>query len=188
MNIFSIDLKDPTVSTIVRKCYPNYNGRKPVTIEESNSFIPRNYWDGGTKYDYVAYHLISGETIPINNLCSNPFKQEAHTEVSIPENVCVVSHGWFCGKETGIIIMINSANMNKLLPQTKEIELTDDEKYVLSLAGLKSNYKKEQLQRYGINDQKYQEIKESLYNKRLMKQNGAVTIEGQNLRRTLHLY
>lgn len=115
MDAIKVSITDPTIRKIVSACYPDYKGRK-IKVEARTRYFMSNYWDGGSRDYAVAYHLASGETRQPTRSSTNPMNQSAHSEIDIPEGIAIVEHSIFQGKDVGIRIYVNPANMAKLLP------------------------------------------------------------------------
>ncbi len=116
MNSTKVSIKDPAIRKIVTACYPEYKGRK-ISVEARTSYRMSNYWDGGSRDYAIAYHLESGMTREPSVVTTNPMRGQAHSEIQIPEGIAIVEHSIFQGKDVGIRILVNPANMAKLLPE-----------------------------------------------------------------------
>jgi hypothetical protein len=116
MDAIKVSITDPVIRKIVSACYPNYKGRK-IKVEAKTTYVMSNYWDGGSRDYAVAYHLASGETAQPSVVTANPMRGQAHAQVDIPEGVAIVEHSIFQGKDVGIRIYVNPANMGKFLPE-----------------------------------------------------------------------
>jgi hypothetical protein len=110
-----VSLSDPGIRKIVSACYPAYKGRK-VKIRAATTYSMSNYWDGGTRDYVMAYHLESGLVKSPSQTTTSPFRDQAHATIEIPEGIAMVEHTIFQGKDVGITIHLNPANMAKLLP------------------------------------------------------------------------
>jgi hypothetical protein len=115
-NRIKVSKSDKSLKKIVEACYPEWRGRK-LHVEAATSYQLSNYWSEGSR-DYVrAFDLASGKIADTMRLSGNPFTPEAHARVEIPEGVVFVEHSIFCGKDRGVTIYVNPANMPKFLPE-----------------------------------------------------------------------
>lgn len=113
-----VSITDPTIRKIVRACYPNWKGRK-IKIEPATRYYMSDYWSEGSRNYVMAYHLESGATKHPSRMATNPYNDVAHAEVQIPEGIALVENAIFSGKDMGIRIYVNPANLAKLLPAKK---------------------------------------------------------------------
>lgn len=106
------------VPAIVNATFPGYKGRKiGVKAVESVTFIDVN-WSGGTRSQYRACALDGTPTERQPNMgamppWANPFEGKT---VALPAGFVIVEHVMFCGKDLGLRIYVNPADMPKLLP------------------------------------------------------------------------
>ena len=96
---------------IINASFPDYTGRK-ITLKftETVCFYNLN-WDGGSRNEFAAVaadgrHEVSDAPAPWNN----PIEGK---RVSIPQNVLIVEHTYFCGQDCGITIYSHPANAPK---------------------------------------------------------------------------
>ncbi len=116
MNENKISYADPRVKRIVNDCYPTYRGRK-VRVSIG---IPKNvdsYWDGGSKDSYTFYQPSTRKTFHVHT--NHPFFEANQPRTinaeTVPEDVLLIEHSIFCGKDIGITIHIPENRM-ELLP------------------------------------------------------------------------
>lgn len=115
-----VRIGDPAVKRIVKAAFPEYRGRR-VSIETRTSLtLDEAFWGGGTRSWYVAVNLATLKSAPANAAITNPLRCPDAQTVDIPEGVAVVEHAHFCGKDVGIRIHVNPANVARLLPATVE--------------------------------------------------------------------
>jgi hypothetical protein len=69
------------------------------------------------KFLIGSYHLASGAVAVPTFVTTNPMRGPAHSAIEIPEGVAIVEHSIFQGKDAGIRIYVNPANMGKFLPE-----------------------------------------------------------------------
>lgn len=115
-NTMKISKSTKSIRPIIAACYPEWKGRK-LSVEASTSYQMSNYWDGGSRNYVVAYDLTTGKVAESMPLAGNPFRDQAHARVEIPEGVLLVEHSIFCGRDAGVTIYANPANMPRLLPE-----------------------------------------------------------------------
>jgi hypothetical protein len=98
---------------IIDATFPNYRGNK-VSIHFQNqiTFSDTN-WGGGTKNEYAAV-ASDGRTARMDTPAPWLNAYEGVTQ-PIGENVLVVEHTIFCGKDLGITIYANTCHMPKWL-------------------------------------------------------------------------
>lgn len=154
-----------------------------------------SYWDGGSKNTYVFVDLATKEQIHKVHTNHPFFEANQPNEVrDLPQNVAIVEHHIFCGKDMGFTIYLNAINLTPLLPQ--KTELSNDEKIVLvytaqlksSYAGI-SNYRfHEAHDDIGITEEQWNAAKNICMDKKLLDKRGAITIEGRNAIDGIHRY
>jgi len=110
-----ISYADPKVKRIIQDCFPDYRGHK---VRVTN-YIPLNlnsWWDGGSRTYYTFYQPSTHKTFQVHS--NHPFFEANQPRVlnqeSIPEDVLLISHHIFCGKDCGIEIHIKP-DQTKLL-------------------------------------------------------------------------
>lgn len=185
MNTIWVDRNDATIDRICRKV--GYDGRKiKIRVTDSVSLMG-TYWDGGSRSTYSGLNLASMESVSLPQFNPPQFGgPSSPPEVPLIENLAIVEHSIFCGKDTGLTIYISAQNAAPLLP--KSLELTQDEqtclnytsKYKSSYGGV-SNYRFISASRdNGITLERWNNAKQSLTAKGLLDKRGAITIEGRN--------
>lgn len=115
----AVSITDPAIRKMVRACYPQWKGRK-IKIEPATRYQMMDYWSEGSRNYVTAYHLESGATKHPSAMTHSPYNQAAHAEVQIPEGIALVEHAIFAGRDMGIRIYVNPANLAKLLPAAKQ--------------------------------------------------------------------
>lgn len=179
---------DQTTLRIIAAAFPNYRG-KSIQIEERDSIDVRSYWDGGSRsfYAFVRLADFARVSIPQQSAFDRPIP--GADAAPIPPGFVCVEHVIFRGKDLGVRIYANGANLAALLPaQTDAPELTKAEKVVLECTcGLKSFARRENAERLGVDAGAWDAAKASLIARGLLGKNGAVTPEGRNLRDLLKL-
>lgn len=176
----------PDLQELAKVAFPDYNGRKIKISEFNGPMDLTSYWDGGSRKEYVVMNLITKRSQPI------PQGGSGHGDVpyrisELPENIAVVEHSIFMGKDLGITFYVAKENMVKMLPGNGD-ELSWAEKVVLSAtrsykssyAGVKDYRFQEALKDTGITKVEWDEAKQSLIGKKMLNAAGAITNEGRN--------
>lgn len=115
MDTIKVSKSDPAFRRIIVACYPTWKGRK-VCVKAATTYRMANYWGGGSRDYAVAYDLKTGDVSAPSVVTTNPMRGQAHAVVEIPEGMLIVEHSIFCGKDAGVTIYVNPANMPRLLP------------------------------------------------------------------------
>ena len=106
---------DKFTRDLVKKAFPDYNGRKyRVKVFEGPKEI-RSYWSEGSR-DFYAF--INMETKEAGEIHSNhPVYEpnQPNTLKELPINVALICHTIFCGKDIGVTIYVRPENMPLLL-------------------------------------------------------------------------
>lgn len=185
-----VNIGDPIVRKIAAAAYPDYRGRKIQVKAADKSINVKSYWDGGSRSYFVFVRLADmnvSKPVPAQHPVFDPQIPNAD-HVQIPEGVACVAHSIFCGKDLGLTVYVNPANLNQgNLPAPAE--LTADEKSVLKYSkslkasyGGVSNYRFHEANREtGITAEAWDAAKASLQAKGYLDKRGAVTIKGRNL-------
>jgi hypothetical protein len=108
-----VSKSDKSIKAVVSACYPEWTGRK-ISVQPATSYQLMDYWSEGSRNFVRAYDLASGKVA--DNQAGNPFTDKAHARVEIPDGILFVQHSIFCGKDSGITIYVNPANLTKFLP------------------------------------------------------------------------
>lgn len=176
-------LKRTEIPQSILNCYPEYTGQK-FRLVESSGYTLHNYWDEGSRSYCKVVDFTTGEISNPDSQTSNPFTRIAHAYFEIPPNHAVVEHAITCGKDAGLFIYVNKDNINKLLPKSQVLTLTEDEKRCLDATQrYKSSYAGvSRRQQIGMSEPRWETAKQGLIEKKLLKKNGALTIEGKNYR------
>lgn len=174
-------LRKQDVPSTILNCYPEYTGQK-FRLLGTNNYNLSNYWNEGSRSYCKLVNLSNGEILTPDNQTSNPFLKISHTSFEIPNNHAVVEHAIISGKNAGLFIYVNPSNLAKLLPNTITITLTDDEKLCLEATKkYKSTYAGvTRRQQVGMSVLRWDTAQQSLIEKKLLKKNGSLTIEGKN--------
>ena len=94
MNI--IKLKKADCREILNKTFPTYRGRKYNLRIAETYYIYDSYWDGGSRIFAQMIRFQDNQKKVI------PEKMFEGKEFKIANNILIVEHSYFCGKDTGI--------------------------------------------------------------------------------------
>lgn len=172
-----------TIKKLVNTIF-NYKGRT-YRVEKSNFYLLENYWSGGSrKYcalvnrDSLSYSFPKTET-------TNPMLSQAHQTIEIPSNHFIIEHTIFRGKDLGIRFISREDELDPVLVENNNVNLTIIEKIVLycfqyksSYGGIK-NYRK-YIAVDIITAEEYDIGLTNLKEKGLVNSRNALTIEGKN--------
>jgi hypothetical protein len=104
-------IKKKDIPKPLLKAFPGYRGRTyRVEIRERVS-LSNAYWGGGTRSEYVAVNLSTGEIMSADRAIRNPFRCPSSPQVELPPNVVIVEHAIFCGKDCGLIFHVRPDNV-----------------------------------------------------------------------------
>lgn len=107
---------DATIARILRATYPDYRGRKIFIIPQSAPLNVRSYWEGGSRSYFQFLNLATFATVamPAQSGFDRPIR--GADSVTLPLGVICIEHCYFCGKDCGIRIHVNPANLTAMLP------------------------------------------------------------------------
>lgn len=174
----------PETKALVKRAFPDYNGRHIKVLPFQPPMNLTSYWSGGMRDYFVAVQLTDGKTasVPENG---TPFTPTVGELNELPENTVLVMHHY--GPYEYCAIYVRPDNMNRLaLPAP--VELTRDQKIVLAAtAGLKSSYGGIKNYRFheahaetGIGLMEWDQAKAELITRGLLNAAGAITNQGRN--------
>ena len=115
-NLIPVTKKD--IAPILNASFPDYRGRK-FAVDASGSVTFMDIcWGGGSKN---TYHAVKLDTLESGRLASvspfsDAFRVVEGASLDIPEDVVIVEHCCFCGKDLGIRIYVNPKNLPAMLP------------------------------------------------------------------------
>lgn len=124
----AVRMKKRDCAPIVRAAFPEYKGRT-FRLSVSETLMLHNvHWDGGSRNEYVAVELGTGRAAPAR-LPAPWFVPGEGLRVDLPVGSVVVEHSVWCGKDVGITIHSNPANIRRLLaaaPEERATEVIDE--------------------------------------------------------------
>lgn len=97
-------LRKAQVAEIIAATFPEYRGRK-FRACESTTVAVENVWGGGTKDDTRAVKQF-GNKLAVAEMKAAAFgdARRAFPSFEVPDDVLVVVHSIFCGRDVGITI------------------------------------------------------------------------------------
>lgn len=98
--------KNPKAIELMKKAFPEYKGRtfRVCTYPAELS----SYWDGGSRDSYVIHDREASSFASVQS--NHPFFEKDRPRprfpADFPPSVVVVKHTIFCGKDTGLTLMV----------------------------------------------------------------------------------
>lgn len=113
-----INVKRNDIEPIIRATFPGYKGRKIRLLAREAISLQGLNWDGGSRSQYRACTLeghMTGGSDRYNAM--HPMDNPAEgMRLPIPQGAVVVEHSIFMGKDSGLRVYVNPADMPRLLP------------------------------------------------------------------------
>jgi hypothetical protein len=107
----------PEVKALVRAAFPDYKKKTVTLVDRNKCELYGTYWDGGTRYEYVAVDLTTKRSKGAPQYRPAEFGGPKTTPVvHIPPGVVIVQGGVFCGRTARAKLYVHPSNMTKLLP------------------------------------------------------------------------
>ena len=108
-------LKKAEAWPIVGKVFPNYRGRKFKLQFTETIMFSNIHWGGGSRNRY-GFVRADRETayLPASSPWDSPFEGK---RMDLPQEILVVQHTFFCGKDLGCTIYAHPIWAPKLLPK-----------------------------------------------------------------------
>lgn len=113
-----INVKRQDVEHIVRATFPNYRGRKISVRASGAESLQDLNWSGGSRSEYRACTLdgrLLGTSADYNARWPGYNQGVEGARVDVPAGCVMVRHSILCGKDTGLTITCNAADMPRLL-------------------------------------------------------------------------
>lgn len=105
------------IEPLINATFPQYKGRKfRVEAKDKVTLYDLN-WGGGSRNQYHAVTL-DGRAVGNGEKFNQaaPWRNNAEgSTVDIPQGFAIVEHSIFCGKDVGITVYLNPADMPKYL-------------------------------------------------------------------------
>jgi hypothetical protein len=179
--------KEPLIRQIAAAAFPSYTGNKFKIRVSEHPINVRSYWDGGSRdyYSFVALATMRGSgEVPAQS--AYDARIPGAEAVVLPAGVVCVQHAIFCGKDTGLTIIVHPRDLNpSMLPE--RAALSGDDALVLAyIAHRKASYdgkNRYQMARadgHAITAVAWDEAKARLHGCGLINKAGAITPAGRN--------
>jgi len=111
------------IAAIIAGTFPDYTGRK-LHVEAATSVTLYGLnWDGGSRNQFRAC-TIAGEVTGGSDAynAQSPWRNQGEGKtLSIPQGFVVVEHTIFCGKDCGLRVYVNPADMPRWLPAASSV-------------------------------------------------------------------
>jgi hypothetical protein len=107
------------VEPLVRATFPDYRGRKLRVEARTSVSLQDLNWSGGSRTQYRACTLDgqpTGNSNKYHAMAPWDSRQVEGQSLPVPSGFAVVRHTIFCGKDLGLTVTINPADMPRLLP------------------------------------------------------------------------
>lgn len=190
MKTFTVSGREPIIAAIVRATFPTYRGRK-FRVQVSDAPInAASSWEGGSRDYFRFVNLATFDataTMPAQSAFDRPAGIGA---VPMPAGFACVRHSIFCGKDTGLTIIVRPDNAAPLLPPAPDAAdaLTIAEAAVLiATRSLKNSYggranirETEAVAEARITVADYQTARAALTRRGYLTLTGAITPAGRN--------
>lgn len=175
----------------------SYNGNKFRAIVTGQVHIPSHagLWDGGSRTTYSVIDINTGKSLPASDNHSAPWDRDRKDlTVKVGQNIAVVSHSIFCGKDMGLTFYLSAEDVAPLLPDNSSDDLSPTMRLVLCAArSFKSSYNG--MDRYDMakgeftymqdapvfpSRDEWDNAKQALISLRYLNKAGAITPAGRN--------
>lgn len=179
--VVALEPGDQMARKLAHASFPEYTGRKfKVEVRPEGSHVDvTSYWDGGSRDYYVILNLVTMKSAPVPQN-GDAFTARKIAPVTLHENLCVVNHAIYMGKDMGLTFIISEKNAAQLLP-ANDNNLDKKEKTVLVLLrSFKPAYRRDEARHAGISATDYDTIIANLKVKQYVNPSGAITAKGKN--------
>lgn len=170
------------VIKIAKIAFPSYNGKR-FQVEAGRPTSLPCYWEGGSKDNWCFVDMATHKTrdVATNHPLFEPDRPSV-VPADLPENVAIVKHAIFCGKDMGLTVYVHPNAITPFLPAPAP-ELTENQAKALSIiCGLVSGARKEAARRIFGNLATYETLKAELREKGLVNDKlNQSTMDGKNL-------
>jgi hypothetical protein len=99
--------KPLTPIAIARIAFPSWGGRKCSVSEKSVVHLDGTFWDGGSRTEYVAVNLSTGEVCGLPESVKTPREMGGaalDNLTAVPIGYALVAHSIYCGKDVGCVV------------------------------------------------------------------------------------
>lgn len=109
-------LRKADVSELLKISYPDYKGRK-FKVSIKKEYYLKDYWSGGSRTYAKFAKFVNDHWEVVTNPFTNPYKDSAHVQFNVPNDIIIIEHIFFCGKDLGInfVVSPNFIYLPKLL-------------------------------------------------------------------------
>lgn len=110
---------DPSLQPLIKATFPEYRGRKPVTLIAATEVAFTNlYWDGGSRSTYAVVTLDGFRpfTLPQDNPPQFGGSRDTPRH-ALPPGVAVIENPTICGKQGALRISVHPDSLAPLLPR-----------------------------------------------------------------------
>ena len=87
-----------------------------VLVPQTYPLNVKSSWEGGSRSYFTFLRLDTFEQAAMPAQSGYDAQIRGADAITLPENVACIEHSIFCGKDAGIRIHVNPANITKLLP------------------------------------------------------------------------
>lgn len=160
-----------------------YNGRQfTATVCESvNIPIDAGLWSGGTREQFAAFNLLTGESMTLPGQDKAPDSTRREYTAPLQAGLVIVRHSHFCGRDTGLTFFVHPSNAATMLPAPPASDLTEAEKHVLGLtSSLIAKVRREYAAQRGVDAVAYDAALASLQARGYMTASKGLTTAGKN--------
>lgn len=109
------------VASLIKTAFPGAKSRRVVKIYERETYHIADFWDGGSRNECKLINLqtnqvLSSDSIPteVRQKAANPYNLPI-TDVRLSENIAIIEHCIFCGKDLGYRIYVGTGVCKRLL-------------------------------------------------------------------------
>lgn len=109
---------DSFTKSLFSRAYPQYRGRKFYMEVRETPIDVRSWWDGGSRDYFVFVNLATGavsQQVPAQSGFDKPI--DGADRVSLPVGFACIRHSIFCGRESGLTIIVRPENAPRLLQE-----------------------------------------------------------------------
>lgn len=172
---------DPMAMKLAHASFPDYTGRKFTVrvVPEGTPIEITNSWSGGSREWFVVMNLATLKSIMVPQN-GDAFSGKHYAPVKVHENVCVVMHSIYSGKDMGLTFIVSEKNAAQLLPAASS-DLTRKDKVVLYLLrSYKPAYRRDEARKVGVTPTEFDTIVANLKVKQYVSSTGGITPKGRN--------
>mgnify|MGYP000051717498 FL=1 len=103
--------KTITPRDIAKIAFPEWRGRKVSVADGNRVYVGGTFWDGGSRTQYVAVRLATGERCDLPPSAQTPREMGGTAPdalVTVPDGYAMVAHSIFCGRDAGCTVTLGS--------------------------------------------------------------------------------